>query len=52
MNELIKNIEKSTPVAFDSLVSSMPGQIETVTLAQKSGVDSKCIVNMLHNYKM
>ena len=38
MNELIKNIEKSTPVAFDSLVSSMPGQIETVTLAQKSGV--------------
>lgn len=38
MNELIKNIEKATPVAFDSLVSSLPGQIETVTLAQKPGV--------------
>lgn len=38
MEELIKNIEKATPIAFDSLVSSMPGQIETVTLAQKSGV--------------
>lgn len=38
MNELIKNIEKSTPVAFDSLVSALPGQIETVTLAQKPGV--------------
>ena len=38
MQELIKNIEHAKPVAFDSLVSSLPGQIETVTLAQKPGV--------------
>lgn len=38
MNELIKNIEKAKAIDFDSLVSYNPGQIETVTLAQKSGV--------------
>ncbi len=38
MNELIKNIEKSIPVALDSLVNSIDGQIETVTLAQEPGV--------------
>ena len=38
MSELIKNIEHSMPIAFDSLVSSIEGQIETVTLAQKPGV--------------
>lgn len=38
MQELIKNIEKSKPVDFDSLVSCLDGQIETVTMAQKKGV--------------
>ena len=38
MSELIKNIEKAKPIAFNDLVSSLPGQIETVTLAQKPGV--------------
>lgn len=38
MEELIKNIEKSVSVDFNSLVSPKDGQIETVTLAQKKGV--------------
>lgn len=38
MNELIKNIEKSKAIDFDSLVSCIDGQIETVTMAQKKGV--------------
>ena len=38
MNELIKNIEKSKPVDFESLVVAKEGQIESVTLAQKKGV--------------
>lgn len=38
MEELIKNIEKSKAIDFDSLVSCKEGQIETVTMAQKKGV--------------
>lgn len=38
MQELIKNIEKSKSIDFDSLVSCHEGQIETVTMAQKKGV--------------
>ncbi|HSQ90307.1 cupin domain-containing protein [Romboutsia sp.] len=38
MQELIKNIEKSKSIDFDSLVSCYEGQIETVTMAQKKGV--------------
>lgn len=38
MEELIKNIAKAEAVDFDSLVSCVDGQIETVTMAQKSGV--------------
>ncbi|MBO3443837.1 cupin domain-containing protein [Clostridium sp. CCUG 7971] len=38
MQELIKNIEKSKAIDFDSLVSCLDGQIETVTMAQKKGV--------------
>lgn len=38
MKELIKNIEKSKAVNFDSLVSCVDGQIETVTMAQQKGV--------------
>jgi len=36
MQELIKNIEKSKAIDFDSLVSCKEGQIETVTMAQKN----------------
>jgi quercetin dioxygenase-like cupin family protein len=38
MEELIKNIQQSESIDFDSLVSAKDGQIETVTLAQKKGV--------------
>ena len=38
MEELIKNISKAEAVDFDSLVSCVDGQIETVTMAQKPGV--------------
>lgn len=38
MQELIKNIELSKSIDFNSLVSPKEGQIETVTLAQKKGV--------------
>ncbi|MBU5307008.1 cupin domain-containing protein [Clostridioides mangenotii] len=38
MQELIRNIEKSKSIDFDSLVSCKEGQIETVTMAQKKGV--------------
>lgn len=38
MQEIIKNIEKSKAIDFDSLVSCLDGQIETVTMAQKKGV--------------
>ncbi|MDM8129730.1 cupin domain-containing protein [Paraclostridium benzoelyticum] len=38
MQELIRNIEKSKSIDFDSLVSCKQGQIETVTMAQKKGV--------------
>ena len=38
MSELIKNIEKAKAVDFDSLVSCNAGQVESVTMAQKSGV--------------
>lgn len=38
MQELIKNVEKARSIDFDSLVSCKEGQIETVTLAQKTGV--------------
>lgn len=38
MQELIKNIEKSKAIDFDSLVSCQEGQIETLTIAQKQGV--------------
>lgn len=38
MEELIKNIAKAEAVDFDSLVNCVDGQIETVTMAQKSGV--------------
>ncbi len=38
MLELIKNIEKSKSIDFDSLVLPASGQIETLTLAQKKGV--------------
>ena len=38
MEELIRNIEKSKAIDFDSLVSCKEGQIESVTLAQKKGV--------------
>lgn len=38
MQELIKNVEKSKSIDFDSLVSCNEGQIETVTMAQKKGV--------------
>lgn len=34
MQKLIKNIEHILPIAFDSIVSTIDGQIETVTLAQ------------------
>lgn len=36
--EFIKNIERGKAVDFNSLVRSLPGQIETKTLAQKKGV--------------
>ena len=38
MIELIKNVEKSKAIDFGSLVNCKEGQIETVTMAQKSGV--------------
>ena len=38
MQELIKNVEKGKPIDFGSLVKCNEGQIETVTMAQKSGV--------------
>ncbi len=38
MKELIRNIEKSKVIDFNSLVVARDGQIETVTLAQKKGV--------------
>ena len=38
MQDLIKNIEKSKSIDFDSLVSCKEGQIETVTLSQQKGV--------------
>lgn len=38
MKELIKNVEKSKVIDFNSLVTTKDGQIETVTLAQKKGV--------------
>ena len=38
MQELIKNVEKGKPIDFGSLVQCNEGQIETVTMAQKSGV--------------
>ena len=38
MKELIKNVEKGKPIDFGSLVKCNEGQIETVTMAQKSGV--------------
>jgi quercetin dioxygenase-like cupin family protein len=36
--EFIKNIEKGKAIDFDSLVKSLPGQIESKTLAQRKGV--------------
>lgn len=38
MEELIKNINKAEVIDFDSLVTCIDGQIDTVTMAQKKGV--------------
>ena len=38
MKELIKNVEKGKPIDFRSEERRNEGQIETVTMAQKSGV--------------
>ena len=37
MSEFIKNIEKAKGISFDDLVSPAPGQIDSLTLAQKKG---------------
>ena len=51
MDELIKNIEKSKAIDFDSLVSCKEGQIESVTMAQKKGVGILIYIRKRYEFK-